>query len=150
MFITSSGSAATRHNNYSRFKRQLKSENISVWKLFNHGAVWLVCFRRLRNNLTYLHLICCCRQIVRIPVRSVNVPYRLRVRSSNWLFTSVNSRRRSWRGHPPPLMICYMFLTSSSTCNLARTWMRYVLIVMFGSWSRTFVWLDGEEGGKIR
>jgi len=33
---------------------QASTENISIWELVNHGALWLLAVLRLRNTLTYL------------------------------------------------------------------------------------------------
>ena len=33
---------------------QASTENISIWELVNHGALWLFAVLRLRNTLTYL------------------------------------------------------------------------------------------------
>ena len=37
---------------------QASTENISIWELVNHGALWLFAVLCLRNTLTYLHLLC--------------------------------------------------------------------------------------------
>jgi len=33
---------------------QASTENIPIWELVNHGALWLFAVLRLRNTLTYL------------------------------------------------------------------------------------------------